>query len=287
VSLRFLVVEGNARDVRERHKAGYGRTPGESYGDVLTGLAPGSIFDLAFPADEGANLPDAAGLESYDGVVITGSALHLWQKQPEAMRQIALAREVYKSRVPFFGSCWGLQVASVAAGGDVQMNPKGREVCFARNLSPTEAGLAHPLMRGRPMAFDAPCVHLDIVTVPPGEATALATNWNTPMQAAEIHHDGGVFWGVQYHPEFDLKTLGVIMKRYQPILLAEKMVRDEAQAAEFADDLLALHDDRSLRHVSWRYGIGDDILDDAKRLTEISNFIEFKVKPEKSLRGRA
>jgi GMP synthase (glutamine-hydrolysing) len=287
VSFRFLVIEGNTREIRERHKAGYGRTPAETYGDVLVSLAPGALIDIATPADEGSNLPDAMGLEGYDGVAITGSALHLWERKPEALRQVELAREVYRSRTPFFGSCWGLQVAAVAAGGDVQVNPRGREVCFSRNLSPTDLGAAHPLMRGRPKAFDAPCVHLDVVAVPPGEATVLAQNANTPIQAAEFRADGGSFWGVQYHPEFDLKTLAVIMRRYAPILLQEGKTKDEAQAAEFADDLMALHEDRALQHISWRYGIGEDILDDARRLTEIRNFIEYKVKPEKSARGRA
>jgi GMP synthase (glutamine-hydrolysing) len=287
VTFRFLVIEGNTREIRERHKAGYGRTPAETYGDVLTSLAPGSIFDIATPADEGSNLPDAMGLEGYDGVALTGSALHLWERKPEAMRQVELAREVYRSKTPFFGSCWGLQVAAVAAGGDVQVNPQGREVCISRNLSPVGKGANHPLMQGRPTAFDAPCVHLDIVVIPPGEIDVLASNSNTPIQAAEFRNEGGTFWGVQYHPEFDLKTLGVIMKRYAPILMQEGKAKNEAQAAEFADDLLALHEDRSLQHIAWRYGIGADILDDARRLTEIRNFIEHRVKPEKSARGRA
>ena len=101
------------------------------------------ICDIALPADEGSNLPDPSGLESYDGVVITGSALNLWKAEPESMRQVELARAVYKSGTPFFGSCWGLQVATVAAGGSVRENPKGREVLIARDVTLT-AGRARP-----------------------------------------------------------------------------------------------------------------------------------------------
>src|SRR5689334_8824273 len=117
--MRLLVVEGNNRAARERHRATYGLTPSESYAAVLKSLASEAVCDIALPADEGANLPDAAGLESYDGVVITGSGLNVWKPEPEVMRQVELARAVYKSRTPFFGSCWGLQVATVAAGGEV------------------------------------------------------------------------------------------------------------------------------------------------------------------------
>ena len=103
-SLRLLVVEGNVRPARERHRATYGLTPSESYAAVLKTLAPEAICDIAFPADEGANLPEASGLAEYDGVVITGSALNIWKAEPESMRQVELAREVYKSGTPFFGS---------------------------------------------------------------------------------------------------------------------------------------------------------------------------------------
>ena len=35
--------------------------PSESYAAVLQDIEPDAVCDLAFPADEGANLPDAVG----------------------------------------------------------------------------------------------------------------------------------------------------------------------------------------------------------------------------------
>ncbi len=60
----------------------------------------------------------------------------------------------------------------------------------------------HPLLEGRPLAFDAPAIHLDAIAELPGQATVLASNEMAPVQAAEIRHEGGLFWGVQYHPDF-------------------------------------------------------------------------------------
>ena len=51
---------------------------------------------------------------------------------------------------PAFGSCWGLQIAAVAAEGDVQRNPLGREVGIARRILPTDPGRSHPMLEGRP-----------------------------------------------------------------------------------------------------------------------------------------
>ena len=116
--------------------------------------------------------------------------------------QIELARAVLKSKTPLFGSCWGLQVITVAAGGMVRRNPKGREIGIGRRIALTPAGRGHPMYAGKATVFDAVTVHLDEVeTLAPG-TTVLAANALSDVQAAEIRVDGAVAWGVQYHPEY-------------------------------------------------------------------------------------
>jgi GMP synthase (glutamine-hydrolysing) len=287
MGLRFLIIEGNTRAAREGHAAASGLMPSEAYAAVLQEIEPDAVCDLAFPADEGANLPDAAGLQSYDGVVLTGSALNIYNLEPAVTRQIELMREVYASRVPAFGSCWGLQVGAVAAGGDVRANPRGREVGFARNIAPTEAGRGHPMLAGRPAAYDAPAIHLDeIVVLPPG-CTTLAANAVSAIQAAEIRVDGAVFWGVQYHPEFSLRDLAVILDTRRDMLVREGFRRSPAEAAAYAADLKALHEDPDRSDLAWAHGLDGEVLDPVRRTREIRNFIEERVKPTKSANGRA
>ena len=285
--LRFLVVEGNTEGPRERHRATYGKTYAESYGAVLQGLEKDALYDIALPADEGANLPDAAGLEGYDGIFLTGSALNAYHATPEILRQIDLMRAAFKSRTPVFGSCWGLQMGAMASGGDVQANPMGREVGIARRIVKTDAGMKHPLLAGRPAAWDAPAVHLDMITNMPGDITILAQNSVTPVQAAEIRHDGGVFWGVQYHPEFSLIELSVILDRYRPILLAEGFLASDEAHAAYVHELRTLGENPARLDLAWKHGVDEELLDKDRRLTEIRNFIAHYVKPTKSARGRA
>lgn len=287
MALRFLVVEGNTRGARQAHKEVYGRTLSESYAEVIQGIERDSVCDIAFPTDEGANLPDAAGLESYDGVVLTGSHLNIYDRTPDILRQIDLMRAVYASRTPSFGSCWGLQVAAVAADGDVRPNPLGREVGIARRITATEAGRGHPLLDGRPAAFDAPAIHLDVVTALPGDCTVLASNAVAPVQAAEIRQDGGVFWGVQYHPEFSLSELSAILGRRTGMLVEEGFCRTTEEAEAYAQDLVALDEDPSRFDLAWRHGVDAEVLDPHRRTREIRNFIEHRVKTAKSVRGRA
>jgi GMP synthase (glutamine-hydrolysing) len=287
MGLRFLVVEGNTRGARQAHRQAYGLMPSESYAAVLQGIEPDAVCDLAFPADEGANLPDAAGLDSYDGVVLTGSHLNIYDRTPDILRQIDLMRAVYASRTPAFGSCWGLQIAAVAAEGDVRANLLGREVGFARRLVPTEAGRAHPLLAGRPAAYDAPAIHLDTVTALPADCTILAGNAVSQVQAAEIRQHGGVFWGVQYHPEFSLGELAVILQRRTEILVREGFCRTAEDAAAYTADLAALHQEPTRSDLAWRHGLDAEVLDPERRTREIRNFVAHRVKPEKSARGRA
>jgi GMP synthase (glutamine-hydrolysing) len=287
MGLRLLVIEGNTRPARDGHKAAYGQTLSESYASVLHHIAADAVCDIAFPTDEGANLPDASGLESYDGIVLTGSHLNIYDRTPEIMRQISLMRAIYASRTPAFGSCWGLQVAAVAANGDVGKNPLGREVGIARRLVRTEVGQGHPMLEGRPIVYDAPAIHLDMVTALPDDCTVLATNPISPVQAAEIRQDGGTFWGVQYHPEFSLKELGVIIRGRAELMVREGFCRTTEAAVAYADELTTLDEEPGRFDLAWRHGVDAEVLDPARRTREIRNFIEYRVRPEKSARARA
>jgi GMP synthase (glutamine-hydrolysing) len=274
--LRLLVAEGNTSEGRSRMAAQAGETLGEGYANALRSIAPDARNDLCFPADEDPKLP--APLESYDGIAITGSALNIYHGEVASLRQIEFAREIFARHIPFFGSCWGLQVAAVAAGGEVGRNPKGREVAFARKIMLNEVGRAHPLHRGRNIAFDAPAIHGDEVIRLPPDTTVTAWNALSQVQAAEIRHDGGVFWGVQYHPEFTLRDLAFILRRYGQTLVDEGFFADLAALESYAADLSVLASDQLRTDIAWRLGLGTDILQPDLRLCEIANWIDRQVR---------
>ena len=278
MGLRFLVIEGNTRRGREAYASAYGLTPSQSYAGVLQVLAPDASCDVAFPADEGANLPEREGVRGYDAVFVTGSALNAYDAEPAVTRQIELMRAVLESGVPCFGSCWGLQIAAVAAGGTVAKNPAGREIGFARTIAPTPAGREHPLLAGRPPAFAAPATHIDSVTALPPGAVCLASNAVSEVQAAEIRVDGGVFWGVQYHPEFALAEIAGIIERRSRVLAQEGFFAAPEDAKAYADDLRALEADPSRSDLAWRHGLDAEVVDPALRRREIGNFIEHQVR---------
>lgn len=283
---RFLVAESESPEARERRRASVGRSSGETYMDTLRAIAPGAACALVRPAERGARVPDGAELDGFDAVFLTGSPLHVYQDTPEVRRQLDFMRAVFASGTPAFGSCAGLQVAAAAAGGTARENRRGHEAAFARRITPTDTGRVHPLLAGRPEAYDAPAIHTDEVERLPDGAVLLAGNGVTPVQAAEIRHGGGVFWGVQYHPELPLDEIAGALRRQSSDLIEQGLARDEADVDTYAALIEALHREPDRRDLAWRLGLDRQVTDPALRQAELRNFVEHLVGPTRSRRGK-
>jgi hypothetical protein len=86
-SPRLLVCEGNTAELRAKQVEAGGVAMSDGYADLLRELLPGAVVDICYPADPGANLP-LGGVEGYDGVAITGSALNVYDGGPAIEPQI-------------------------------------------------------------------------------------------------------------------------------------------------------------------------------------------------------
>ena len=275
--LRFLIAESEPPQARETRRESVGRSSGETYIDTLHFLEPEAVCHRVKPADRGASLPDQAELRSYDAVFVTGSPLHLYQDTPETRREVDLMRAVFAAGLPSFGSCAGLQVAVVAAGGAVRPSRRGREAGFARRITLTDAGRNHPLLAGRPASFDAPAFHSDEVETLPEGGSLLAFNTVTEVQAVEIRHGPGMFWGVQYHPELDLHEVAGALRRQGDELVSDAYVNSLEDLESYASLIDALHEAPDRRDLAWLLGLDEQVTKVDRRLTELRNFIRFVV----------
>jgi GMP synthase (glutamine-hydrolysing) len=276
MATRILVIDGNVAEIRARQAAALGYDSGQGYARVLKRIDVTLEVDVVKTAD-GAGLPAGASLASYDGVTMTGSALNIYNGGAPVTRQVELAKAVFEAGVPFFGSCWGLQVAVTAAGGEVRANPRGREFGFARRVLLSAAGREHPLFAGKPAAFEAPTIHRDEIASLPAGAVTLATN-DYGVQAASFSHARGTFWGVQYHPEYDYIDIAAAAMRYGQTLVTEGMFRDAAALAAFATELRALQANPADAALLWKHGLGPAMRSEDLRLLEIRNWLEGQVR---------
>jgi len=274
---RILVIDGNRAATREQQVAAGGQPSGEGYAQVLQSLAAVRC-DIVRPADSEVHFAAGSGIGSYDGVAITGSALNVYDGGAHIERQIELARAVFAAGVPFFGSCWGLQLAVCAAGGRVERNPLGREFGFARRIELSAAGRGHPMFQGKPAVFEAITVHRDAITELPAQARVLASN-DMGVQALEVRHHKGSCWGVQYHPEYTFGEIAATALRYGATLIEEQLFADRSELEAFVHELRALMRDPRDRRLTWKHGLGAGLQDERCRLAELRNWLELRVLP--------
>ena len=281
-SVNLLVVEGYARESRDTLAQSGMALASDLYKSMLLSIAPNANVDIVTPADTDSSLPSGAQLCSYDGVAMTGSNLSVLDcDNPSVRNQVDLQKVVFDEGVPSFGSCWALQIGTIAAGGEVRVNPKGREMGFARKVRVTEDGANHPLYKGKPPVFDSFASHEDEVVSLPPESTVLSGNHISSVQALEITSGKGTMWALQYHPEYDTGELASLIRCREERLIRMGFFSDAESLNEYADKLDLLREDPQRKDTAWELGIDTDILDPSVRQLEVRNWIEALVLPNK------
>jgi len=153
--------------------------------------------------------PDAAA-----AFVITGSAANVPTREPWMLRTEGWLRAVTAAETPTFGICFGHQILAQALGGEVQRNPRGREM----GTVGIERIGSDPLFEGLPERFRANVTHIDsVVRAPPG-AAPLARSTLEGHQALRFTE---TCYGVQFHPEIDAEVMRAYVEARREILEAE------------------------------------------------------------------
>ena len=279
-SARFLIIDGYSKQSRDDlEKAGMAFA-WQLYANMLKTYLPDAEYDILLPSDEGVSMPDNSQLEVYGGIIWTGCNLSVNDTDnPSVSNQIEMAKRIYQIGTPSWGSCWGLQIAVVAAGGKVVENPKGREMGFARKIQLTDQGKDHPMYEGKASVFDAYISHDDMVSEIPEGGVVLSGNDFTAVQSMEVRHQNGVFWATQYHPEYDLHEMASLM-----IAREEKLTNigyfsgheDFITYVNLLKDLFAQPNRKDLR---WQLAVDDDVLDEDVKRCEFRNWINKQVVP--------
>lgn len=268
---RLLIIEGNPRERRDGTTAKGLRTASGIYAEAIVAHFPEIEIDVLHAADPEGRTPYGRHFTDYDGMVISGSALHAYDQDFAVTNQIAVVKAAGETGIPILGSCWGLQIAAMAGGGEVAYHPQGREVGFARKIVPLTP---HPFVSGKGPSYDAPCIHYDEVIRLPEGATLLASNSHSRIQAAIIPVGQSQVWAAQYHPEFDLRHLAQLYTLYAGDMVGQGFFADDAALERYTAQMLALADAPEDAATAWQLGIDGDILDDTRRRSEVIAWME-------------
>ncbi|GAC1353629.1 MAG: glutamine amidotransferase [Polyangiales bacterium] len=166
-------------------------------------------------------------LDSFAGVIVTGSSSSVTERAPWMLRLEEWLRGAVDAEVPLLGVCFGHQILAQALGGEVRHNPRGRRI-GTLEVQRTPEGADDPLFLGVPGAFAINVSHKDhVAVVPPGVVPLVRADHD------ELHAfaAGKRARAVQFHPEFHAAIArGYIAARHE-LLKGEGLDPDALGAA--------------------------------------------------------
>ncbi|WP_435741712.1 type 1 glutamine amidotransferase [Nocardioides sp. SYSU DS0663] len=161
----------------------------------------GCELHVATPYD-GSPVPPLAG---HDALLVLGGPMganddadHAWL--PVVKERV---REAAASGVPTLGICLGHQLAAVALGGTVEVNPRGQQVGLLE-VGWTAGAADDPLLGELATPRRGVQWNSDVVTRLPEGAALLASTPEGEVQAARL---APRVWGLQLHPEVTAEVL--------------------------------------------------------------------------------
>lgn len=140
-------------------------------------------------------------VDGIDGLVVMGGAMGANddEKAPWLPATRELVRHAAAAGVPTLGICLGHQLCAVALGGEVVVNPQGRQLGLL-DVGWTAQAVSDELMGDLVGPRRAMHWNDDVVVRLPEGAQQLATAATGEVQAAR---HAATVWGIQWHPEVD------------------------------------------------------------------------------------
>jgi GMP synthase (glutamine-hydrolysing) len=278
--MKFMIVDGYPKESRDQFDVVGMRLAAQLYADMVKRFLPEAECEIYYTSDPGVALPGDAEMAKAAGLLWPGCNLTVYHDQDERVtKMLNGVKQAYRLGVPQFGSCWGAQIAVVAAGGKVAPNPKGREMGLARKIHLTDEGRKHPMYAGKPAVFEGYISHDDHIVELPAGAVLLASNEFSRVQAVAVQHEKGVFWATQYHPEYDLHEVARLIVAREERLIHHGFFKDREDLSRYVQDLETLYAHPDRKDLRWKYAIDDHVLDEAIRQKEFSNWLDTVVKP--------
>jgi len=139
---------------------------------------------------------DAGPVQSFDGVIISGSQSSVYDDDRPWIRRLSQWIEgAIADELPLLGVCWGHQLLAQVLGGTVKGGSYELGYVQVRQEEPD------PIWANIPNPFTVFATHSDHVVELPPDATLLASN-ETGVQAFRRDR----VYAVQFHPEYDRRT---------------------------------------------------------------------------------
>ena len=209
---KILIVEGNLREENQSFTDGGIKTHTESLKDSIAYFTDKIEIDVVNPSSDKNISEKVTDLDKYDGLIWGGSSLNIYNDTPEIRRQLDFMKKCQSNIKNILAICWGMQVAVVAAGGEVKKSSNGSHIGIAFDIELNLNGQRHPIYKGKKNKFCSPAFNFDEVVTLPKDATLLASNNINKISSISFNYEKSEIWGIQYHPEIKYEKMIELIK---------------------------------------------------------------------------
>ena len=102
---------------------------------------------------------------------------------------------------------------------------------------------------------------------------------DTDVFAVSVTHKRGTFWGLQYHPEYDVHEMARLIVAREDRLIRQGFFAGHEDLEQYVNKLEALHAQPDSKFLRWQLGIDETILETSVRQREFINWIDKLVLP--------
>ena len=254
--LKLLIVEGNTKEENSNFNKAGCVPQSENFKQHVKMFEPNCEINIVEPGDDSAISKIIASLKKYDGIILTGSTLRIDDFSNEIKKHIDFVKTCFKHEKKIFAACWGLQIATTAAGGKCRVAPSGPHVGIAYDIELTNEGKKHKLFNSKPHKFTTPAFNYDEVEIPPNNAVLLASNKINKFEALHFTVGNSDIWGLQYHPEIPYDYMIKLIEKRSRGLIDKNVFKNENEISQHIDSIkkakATLSDDiRTLELKNW------------------------------------
>ena len=231
-NLNILIVEGNTVEENLKFQKLSNQPQSFNFRNNILRYYPSAIIDIVTPSTKNEASKFISELNKYDGIIWGGSTLNIYQDTPEIRRQLDFAKKIFEFEKKVLAICWGLQLISTAAGGQVKKSTTGTQVGIATGIELTDKGTNHPIYKSKSKKFNTPAFNFDEVVIPPKNSIHLAKNKTNKIQGLAFKVGLCDVWGLQYHPEIHYDYMITLIKDRKEKLIRKQCFKTNEEIEE-------------------------------------------------------
>ena len=244
----ILIVEGNIREDSEFFIKAAGASAADNLKNLILKLEPSANTEIVNPGHDDETMNALKNMSKYDGIVFTGGAMRINDMTDVIKKHINFAFNCLNENKKILAICWGLQVCSTAAGGQVNPGKNGAHIGIASDVIINNEGQKHFIYKDKKKIFTSPAFNFDEVSNLPKDAILLSSDKVNNVMGVTFNLGNSEVIGLQYHPDYEyFQMLNLIAGRKERLFTNKNFLDEEEYEShisyiKYEDELLNFKD---------------------------------------------